>query len=472
MRCSSITHVARSRFGAGLLLILAVLAGLSAARAEPLGTFTAFIDGLWPDAQAAGVSRATFDRVFTGMAANCSQPDVSCSSIGGGGGGAGGGRPHVPMGERTGLPASCNKVSQKEFLQPDKYFPATYMRRLALRGRDILADLKARNPKAYGDLMEIEANFRIPHLILMGLWGRETAFGDAALEHNAVQALASSAYAGKKDRRRWAREQLIAALKMIQRGDVAMADFRSSYAGATGLTQIMPTEYLTFAVDGDLDGRKDIWRSVADSMATTANVLKDRGWRSSEKSWGYEVIGRNRPINCLMEGVENRWPLRRWMTEFGVQRVPRRDLDRPGFPNPDNLAYLVMPAGARGPAFLATANFDVLRRYNPSELYALFVGHLGDRIGCDTEKTECGFYAPWPQAGPNDFDFSVENICRLQMALRQGGFLTVQPDGLFGAQTRVAIGRYQMSQNQTPDCYPSRVLFDALVARGKAANGN
>lgn len=463
MRRSSSTQTATGAFRALGLIAAAVVLWCGAAVAEPLGTFTAFVDGLWPEAKAAGVSRETFDRVFTGMAANCNQPDVHC------GGGGGAERPRVPMGERTGLPSSCNKVSQKEFLQPEKYFPAAYMRRLALRGRDILANLQARDPKAYRDLMDIEANFRVPHLVLMGLWGRETAFGEAALEHNALQALASSAYAGIKSRRAWARQQLISALKMVERGDVSVASFRSSYAGATGLTQIMPTEYLGFAVDGDLDGRKDIWRSVADSMATTANVLKDRGWRSSERSWGYEVVGRRRPINCLMEGVENRWPLRRWMTEFGVQRVPRRDLDRPGFPNPENSGYLVMPAGTRGPAFLVTGNFDVLRRYNPSELYALFVGHLGDRIGCDTDKTECGFYTPWPQAGSNDFEFSVENICRLQMALRQGGFMTAQPDGLFGAQTRVAIGRYQVSRNQEPDCYPNRALFDSLVGSSRAA---
>ena len=447
------------RAGFAALVVAAVFWSAGAARAAE--SFAEWVARLWPEAAASGISRVTFDRVFAGMTPDCQQPDVFCGDEG---------RPAVPqmapksLSERTGLPPSCNRVSQKEFLLPEKYFPPNYMRRLALRGRDVLDGLKANQPQTYRHILAIEENFRISRLTLMGLWGRETAFGEARLDHNAVQALASSAYAGIKSRRAWNRTQLLAALKIVDRGDVTLANFRSSYAGATGLTQIMPGEYLGFAVDGDFDGRKDIWTSIADSMATTANILKDRGWQSGQRSWGYEVMQRGgRPLACTLEGSANRWPIRRWMKDYGLVRVPRRDIDQPGFPNPGNPGYVLMPAGARGPVFLVTSNFDVLRKYNPSELYALFVGHLGDRIGCDTDQAECTFRKPWPHPGPDDFEFSVGNLCRLQIGLAQRGFLNAEPDGLFGPQTRVAIGRFQMSRNRQPDCYPTRSLFDELT---------
>ncbi|MEJ2118653.1 MAG: lytic murein transglycosylase [Alphaproteobacteria bacterium] len=333
-------------------------------------SFSTWVHKLWPEAQRAGVSKPTFDRIFARMTVNCHQPDVSCGKSR---------QPRVPLSDHTGLPATCNKVAQKEFLQPDKYFPPAYLRRLALRGREILRELKSKDRPVYRSITDVERNFRVSRLVLMGIWGRETAFGEAPLDYNAVQALASSAYAGIKSRRAFARRQLLAALVMIERGEVTYANFRASYAGATGLTQIMPHEYLKFAVDADLDGRKDVWRSVADSMATTANILKDRGWQSSDRSWGYEVVSRGKMLNCTLEGPKNRWPIRRWMKEHGLKRVPRNDIEQPRFPNPANDAYLLAPAGTRGPAFLVTGNFDVLRRYNPSELYALFVGHCRSR---------------------------------------------------------------------------------------------
>lgn len=456
MSRSSLVQVAISALIGFILLI-----GLHG-QALAQSSFALWVEQFWPEAQAAGISRAVFEQVFTGMSPNCHQPGVHCPR---------GDRPPVthrptispqrrPLPPNA-LPATCNKVSQKEFLQPDKYFPPAYMRRLAKEGRLVLNYLKTKEPRTYQALLDIEANLRIPYLILMGIWGRETAFGGAPLNYNAIQALASSAYAGPRSRRNWAKKQLLAALKMIQRGDVTMAEFRTSYAGATGLTQIMPDEYLIFGVDADFDGRKDIWHSVADSVATTANVLKHRGWRSSEHNWGYEVVGRRR-LDCTLEGVKNRRPVRQWVESFGVSPVSRGGAVK--FPNPNNSVYLLMPAGARGPAFLVTGNFDVLRRYNPSELYALFVGHLSDRVGCDTDQTECSFVTPWPKPGPDDFEFSVKNLCRLQMALKQGGFFEGHPDGLFGARTRVAIGRYQMSRRQAPDCYPTRTLFEALVS--------
>jgi lytic murein transglycosylase len=442
----------------GLVTIVAAAAAPAKAASE-LPRFDAWVADLWPDAQKAGVSRATFDKVFARMTPDCRLPGVFCSGEKKDSG-------RQTLSERTGLPASCNKVTQPEFLQPEKYFPAKYMRRLALRGRDILDKLEREGPQTHEHILEIERTFRIPKLMLMGLWGRETAFGEAPLDHNALQALASGAYAGYQSRRDWFRKQLLAALKMVEDGSIAPEKFRSSYAGATGLTQIMPDEYLGFAVDGDRDGRRDIWQSIPDAMATTANVLKDRGWRSTAGSWGYEIAQPSaRSFDCTLENRSNRWPVRRWTERYGVSRAPRPGGGQPAFPDPDATAYLVMPAGAKGPAFLATENFDVLRSYNTSDLYAIFVGHLADRVGCDSNSRECGFYTGWPKSSGDDFDFSVENLCRLQVALKKRGHLEGTPDGLFGAGTRVAIGRYQKAMNRRPDCYPSRSLYQELVGK-------
>ena len=425
--------------------------------------FETWLGALWPDAKSAGVSRATFDKVFAGMKPDCNLPGVFCP-------GETSGASKRTLSQKTGLPASCNKVTQTEFLQPEKYFPPRYMRSLALRGRDILDKLEREGPKTHEHLVEIERTFRIPRSMLMGLWGRETAFGDAKLDHNALQALASSAYAADQSRREFFRKQLLAALKMVEDGHIAPEKFRSSYAGATGLIQIMPDEYLGFAVDGDRDGRRDVWQSVPDAMATTANVLKDRGWRSAAKSWGYEIklprTGRN--FDCTLEHRVNRWPMRQWAERYGIVRAPRGGAEAPGFPDPSAIGYLVLPAGARGPAFLATENFDVLRSYNTSDLYAIFVGHLADRVGCDTDARECTFQTEWPRSGPDDFSFSVENLCRLQVALKDRGYLDGTPDGLFGAGTRVAIGRYQKARNLAPDCYPTQPLFQELTGKPRS----
>jgi lytic murein transglycosylase len=443
--------------------VIAVASLAAPARAE---SFSAWVAALWPEAQQIGVSRATFDRVFASLQPDCDLPGVFCP-----------GERQTPAGkklsERTGLPASCNKVTQTEFLQPEKYFPAKYMRRLALRGREILADLEAKGPKTHEDLVAIESNFRIPRHMLMGLWARETAYGEAKLNHNGFTALASQAWAGYEARRDWMRKQLIAALKMVEQGDMAPEQFRASYAGATGLTQIMPDEFLGFAVDGDRDGKRDIWKSFPDAMATTANVLKDRGWHSGAKSWGYEIElpAASAEFDCTLEERTNRLPFAEWVRRHRIGRVPRAG-GRPDFPEPGNVGYLVLPAGARGPAFLVTENFDVLRSYNTSDLYALFVGHVADRVSCDTESRECTFHKPWPASSPDDFEFSVENLCRMQVSLQKRGFLTGQPDGLFGAGTRVAIGRYQKATKRKPDCYPSRSLFEELSkdARPQALN--
>jgi lytic murein transglycosylase len=415
--------------------------------------FNAWLTELKPAAKAAGVSEAGFDRIFGSMTPNCGQTGVFC------------GKPADAPAEpsfpaRAGLPQSCDKVSQREFLEPGGYFPEDYLRRLVRKGQALLDDMRANQPGTYRHLLGIEQTYGVPVPVLMGLWARETSLGDAALGHNAVVALASLAFAGLENRRPYMRRQLIAALKMVDSGAIAFDAFRSSWAGATGLTQIMPEEYLHYAVDGDGDGTSDIWTSSPDALATTANVLRDRGWQP-HLGWGREVRLPER-ADCTMEGRGNRRALSRWVEQSGVLPVDRgREAVGPIISG-DEPGYLLMPAGTLGPAFLVSDNFDVLRAYNPSDLYALFIGTVSERLGCDTGDETCAFTRPWPAGGEGAFAFSVENICRLQLSLKEKGMLNGEADGLFGPQTRAAIGRYQKSQGGAPTCYPTRELFEQL----------
>ncbi len=421
-------------------------------------SWQAFLGTLWPEAQAHGISEATFRRIFATLEPDCEQPGVYCS-----------GKASSGEGFRDfrakGLPETCFRLTQKEFLVPANYFPQKYMNNLAVHAGRLLEEWRKDKPEIYRALRRIESDYGVSLPMLLALWGRETSFGRAPMKYNAVRSLASMAYATVPARREWARKQLLAALKMVDDGHVRLEDFKSSYAGATGLTQVMPDEFLSYGVDADGDGRKDVWTSIPDALATTANVLKAYGWRGDVGIWGYEVrLAEAKPrFDCTLESRTEKKPLREWVSDYGLRpaSASRREarplpLEAPGF--------VVLPAGARGPAFVATENFEVLRRYNTSDVYALFIGNVADRIGCDRPGKPCPLAGAWPKPDPEiDFDFSVENLCRLQIALKENGFSDATPDGLFGVQTRVAIGRYQKSLGRKPDCYPSRAIFEALV---------
>jgi lytic murein transglycosylase len=432
--------------------------------------FKAWLAELRPAALESGVSEAGFDRIFAGLAPNCEQTGVSCPSPAADTGTATPEEPAAPsrppsFTERTGLPPSCNKVSQREFLEPAAYFPEEYLRRLIRKGQAMLEDLRSNRPETYGHIRRVEQTYGVPVSILMGLWARETAFGEAPLNHNAVVALASLAYAGGESRRPYMRRQLIGALKMVDSGAVSMEDFRSSWAGATGLTQIMPDEYLAYGVDGDGDGGIDIWTSPPDALATTANVLSRRGWKP-HGGWG-RAVQLPETADCTLEGRVNKRPMSRWADQHGIRAADRGGEAAGPVLTGEETGFLLMPAGTLGPAFLAEENFAALHAYNPSDLYALFIGYVGDRLGCDTETEACTFLKPWPQAGDSAFPFSVENVCRLQLSLKAAGALHGEADGLFGPQTRTAIGRWQKAQGLRPTCYPSRELFEQLRGAAK-----
>jgi lytic murein transglycosylase len=442
----------------------------ASAQPAPDEDFKAWVAELRPAALASGVSEAGFDRIFAAIAPNCEQTGVSCPAPA-----AEPDQPAEPdepadarrpsFTERTGLPPSCNKVSQREFLEPAAYFPEESLRRLVRKGQAMLEDVRSNWPEIYGHIWRIEQTYGVPVPILMGLWARETAFGEAPLNHNAVVALASLAYAGGETRRPYMRRQLIGALKIVDSGAVSMENFRSSWAGATGFTQIMPDEYLAYGVDGDGDGRIDIWKSPPDALATTANVLRERGWKP-QGGWG-RPVQLPETADCTLEGRANKRPMSRWADQHGIRAADRGTEAAGPILTGEESGFLLMPAGTLGPAFLAEENFSALHAYNPSDLYALFIGYVGDRLGCDTETEACTFHKPWPQAGDSAFPFSVENVCRLQLSLKAQGALHGEADGLFGPQTRSAIGRWQKAQGLRPTCYPSRELFEQLTGAAK-----
>ena len=237
-------------------LLLLTLPPCSAARAADAG-FTQFIASLWPEAQAAGVSRATFDTETRGLEPDYKLPDLILP-----------GRP------ATGAP------SQAEFVQvPADYMKEASIARLAEEGQRLMAKYR---PALNG----IEARFGVPATIVLAIWGRETDYGRYTLPYDGLRVLATQAYVGR--RKDQYRNEFILALKMLGDGEVTRKDMRSSWAGATGLTQFLPSEFYKHGVDFDGDGRNDIWHSVPDALASAAQQLVNKGWQSGVR-WAYEV---------------------------------------------------------------------------------------------------------------------------------------------------------------------------------------
>lgn len=296
----------------------------------------------------------------------------------------------------------------------------------------------------------IEKRYGVDRHILLAIWSMETSYGAALVREGALRSVARSlatlAYKDKK-RRKFARSQLVAAMKIVQNGDVSAANLRGSWAGAMGHTQFIPTSYLTWAVDIDGDGRRNIWESVPDALASAANLLKKNGWRSG-KTWGYEVkvpAG----FNPASVGTKSR-PLKQWQS-YGIRRVGGKP-----FPRPSERANLKILAGPKGPAFLMIKNFFVLKSYNNADKYALAVGHLADRLRGFDE-----FVVDWPRGY---IKLEEEERKELQSRLKQLGFYDGEIDGKIGSGSRAAIVEYQKRVGLAQDGYASKRLLARLRA--------
>ena len=400
---------------AGLALVLITLLALSPGRAaDP--AFQQWLAGLWPEALQMGISRATFDAATRGLEPDLSLPDLIIP-----------GRPERPSG------------GQAEFVQaPADYIRETSIDRLATHARKLADEYR-------GTLAEIEKKFGVPGSVLLAIWGRETDFGRAKDSRSAIRVLATQAYLGR--RKDQFRQEFLLALKMVDEGDIKLADMKSSWAGAMGLTQFMPSDYFRSAVDFDGDGRRNIWTSIPDALASAAKQLVDKGWQRGEP-WAIEVRA-PRNADCTIGVPENTKPIGEWLklgfTPAYGRKLRPEELDIP--------ASLLQPAGLYGPSFLTPKNYFVIKEYNFSDLYVLFVGHLSDRIAGKPP-----FETPWATL----VQMPTAQVERMQRRLTQSGLYADKIDGKAGMKTRAALGTYQKANGLAVDCWPTSAVLDHM----------
>jgi lytic murein transglycosylase len=400
-----------------LVLVAALVLLPVPARAADAG-FTQFIASLWQEAQAAGVSRATFDAQTSGLEPDYKLPDLILP-----------GRP------ATGAP------SQAEFVQvPADYVKEASIARLAQEGQRLMAKYRAA-------LSGIEARFGVPGTIVLAIWGRETDFGRYTLPYDGLRVLATQAYVGR--RKDQYRNEFILALKMIGDGEVTRKDMRASWAGATGLTQFLPSEFYKHGVDFDGDGRKDIWHSVPDALASAAQQLVNKGWQPGVR-WAYEVRA-PAGVDCTQGVPEVTRPIGEWLR---AGFVPVRG-EKLGASEQAQPASLLQPEGIYGPAFLTTKNYFVIKEYNFSDLYVLFVGHLSERM-----LSPQPFATPWSASS----QLRSADVEAMQRHLTRIGLYADKVDGKAGMKTRAALGAYQKSAGLKVDCWPSEAVLRSISA--------
>ena len=283
----------------------------------------------------------------------------------------------------------------------------------------------------------LEKRYGVPREILVAIWAVETNFGRYQGRFPVLRSLAVLGFYGK--RREFGRREILAALQILQAGDIAPHKMRGSWAGAMGHTQFIPSSYLAYAVDYDGDARRDIWHNVADALASTANYLRLAGGWQTGMDWGYAVY--------LAPDFDYRWLLAgdaKSLTEWG-------ELGVKGAPQSAVLARLLLPGGAQGPAFLVTENFSALLSYNNAPLYAIAVGHLADRLAGGQPLA-----VAWPLG---ERVLNRPEMRELQLLLHAAGFSAVHMDGLLGPLTRRAIAAYQRAHGLTPDSWPTPNLL-------------
>lgn len=394
-------------------LALAAAVYVHTAHAEPLSTVEAraFIEKLWPAAQARGISRPLFERATADF---------------------------VPDPEVIELAAR----------QPEHTKAAgAYVAGLVGQSR---IDTGRQLAAAHADLLTaIETTYGVDRHIVVAIWGVESAYGTEMGSRSVIRSLATLAMADARRAPFWTRE-LIAALRMLQDGVVRPEKFVGSWAGAVGHTQFIPSTYNARAVDFDKDGRRDIWESLADALASSANYLRTSGWVAGSP-WGFEVT--------LPPGFDFAWSapggartLAEWQAA-GVRAVAGPSDRASALP-----LQLILPAGARGPAFLVSGNFRALLKYNQSASYALAVGHLADRIAGGAALTTA-----WPA---DDRPLNRSEREELQSLLASWGLDTGGLDGIIGDRTRAAIRATQRTFKLAEDGHPSVELLHRLRSNG------
>jgi membrane-bound lytic murein transglycosylase B len=369
--------------------------------------FRGFIETLWPLAEARGVSRPTFDSAFAGVTFD---PTVV-----------------------------ANAGSQPEFVRPiwDYVTSAVSADRIQ-RGRD-----KARSEALW--LERARDLYGVDDAVILGVWGLETDFGGFAGSNSIIRSLASLAYIHFQGD--YFRDELLAALVILEEGDIAPSLMRGSWAGAMGQTQFMPSSYLSYAVAFQRHDRRDIWTSEADAIGSTANYLAKHGWTKG-LPWGFEV---RLPAKFALTGADSSSPAP--FSSFAARGVVKADGS--SLPTSGDGRLLIL-AGLNGPVFLVTSNFDAIKTYNNSTAYALSVGLLGDAV-----SGRPGLAAQWPT---RDHPLTAGQIQKLQTKLQGMGYDVGKIDGKIGDTLRSAVSAYQERNGLPPDGYANQALFSRVTA--------
>lgn len=392
------------------LLLLAPLLARPAFADDP--KFVAFIQNtIWPRMKKAGVSKQLFDAGFAGI----TEPDPVVLKL---------------------------ADNQPEFTSTT----SAYLEKAVTPIRIDTGKQKAADEKKLLDA--IEAKYGVDRYIVLGIWGMESNFGKLKGSMSVMRSLATLAYSGS--RKKYAYEQMVAAFKILKSGIVTPESFDGSWAAAMGHTQFIPTSYVSYAVDWNADGKKDIWNTYQDALASTANYLAKAGWKS-DRPWGWEVT-LPKGFNVALIGRSH------WKTVAEWEKLGLKRADGGKFGSPGADAFVMVPQGVSGPRFLVTRNFLAIMDYNLSHSYALAVGHLADRIRGRGE-----FVAAWPEV---NYDLSYKQRVDLQNRLNALGFETGGNDGRFGARTYEAIIAYQKMNGLPLDGVPSVKLLQSVQKSG------
>jgi lytic murein transglycosylase len=383
-----------------------------AARAD--AAFQQWLQSTWPQARELGVSRITFDTATRGLEPDFSLPDLALP-----------GRPETAP-------------QQPEFVQtPAQYLREPTFTRLAAQGKKLAAQY-------HDTLARIERVFGVPGNIVLAIWARETDYGREIQGNDAIRVLATQGYVGK--RKDFFRNEFLHVLKMVQDG-VPRADLRSSWGGAMGLTQFLPSEFYKYAVDFDGDGRADIWHSVPDALASAAKQLTGKGWQAG-MPWAIEVHVPS-TVDCTIAEPSHMLSVAEWVKR-GYQPAYGRKLTSVELAAE---ASLLLPEGTYGPAFLTPKNYYVLKDYNYSDLYVLFVGHLSDLIAGGR---------PFQTSWSKNAQLKTKEVEAMQQQLTSLGLYKDKLDGKAGMLTRAALGAYQKKNGLRVDCWPTAAVLDHM----------
>ncbi len=376
---------------------------------QAAANFDGCIAGLWPDAARRNISEESFQRFTSGLT-----PDLHIMDL---------------------------LDAQPEFTKSvwDYLDILVNDNRLAM-GRETLAKYKAQfdaTERAYG----------VDRYIIAAIWGIESNYSTQVGDRSVLQSTGTLACIGR--RQGYFREEFLSALEILHHGDLRPEQLHGSWAGAFGPTQFMPTAFKRYAVDADGDGRRDVVDDPADLIASTANNLKKDGWQSGQ-TWGYEVKV-PQGFNYMLADRAKTMTIAQW-EHLGITRATAQ-----AFPNANEKAYLLAPAGAEGPGFLMLQNFRVIMKYNPAEAYALAIGHFADRL-----RGGQPFVQPWPR---EQRQLSIAERLELQQLLAQRGFYRGTPDGQFGGETRQALRNFQASIGVPADGFASADMLERLRGR-------